>query len=50
MEGLKTAFLEFIPDPQGTFNPMLERCDAGGIDILLQSCPLKESLAEGRSE
>jgi L-2-amino-thiazoline-4-carboxylic acid hydrolase-like protein len=43
MEGLKTAFLEFIPDPHGTFNPKVERCDAGGIDILLHSCPLKEA-------
>jgi L-2-amino-thiazoline-4-carboxylic acid hydrolase-like protein len=47
MEGLKTAFLDFIPDPQGTFNPKLERCDPGGIDILLQSCPLKEAWQQG---
>jgi len=46
MTGLKTAFLEKVPDPEATFNPKLERCDAQGIDILLQGCPLKEAWKE----
>ncbi len=46
MTGLKTAFLEKVPDPEATFNPKVERCDAQGIDILLQGCPLKEAWKE----
>ena len=46
MAGLKTAFLEKVPDPEATFNPKVERCDAQGIDILLQGCPLKEAWKE----
>lgn len=46
MAGLKTAFLDGVPDPDATFNPAVERCDASGIDIQLQSCPLKEAWQE----
>ena len=46
MEGLKDAFLDFIPDPAGTFNPVLESCSAAGIDIELTSCPLKDAWQE----
>jgi hypothetical protein len=46
MEGLKDAFLDFVPDAGSTFNPKLERCDAEGIDILLQTCPLKDAWKE----
>lgn len=43
MEGLKAAFLAHMPDPQATFSPELERCDGGGLDILLSTCPLKHA-------
>ena len=46
MAGLQAAFLDFVPDPDATFNPKLERCDAQGLDILLQSCPLKDAWKE----
>jgi len=46
MEGLKSAFLDNVPDPQATFNPNVERCDAQGLDIQLQSCPLKAAWQE----
>ena len=46
MEGLKDAFLQFIPDPDGTFNPRLDACDAAGIDIELTTCPLKDAWQE----
>jgi hypothetical protein len=46
MEGLKNAFLDHVPDPKGTFDPKLERCDPEGVDILLQSCPLKDAWKE----
>ena len=46
MAGLKTSFLEHVPDPDATFNPKLERCDAEGVDILLQGCPLRDAWQE----
>ena len=46
MAGLKTAFLDGVPDPQSTFNPNVERCDAAGLDIQLQTCPLKDAWQE----
>jgi hypothetical protein len=46
MAGLKGAFLGNIPDPKGTFNPELERCDAAGLDIQLTTCPLKDAWQE----
>ena len=46
MAGLKDAFLGFIPDPIGTFNPVLESCSAAGIDIELTTCPLKAAWQE----
>lgn len=46
MAGLKAAFLDFIPDADATFKPNVERCDAQGIDIQLQSCPLKAAWQE----
>ncbi len=46
MAGLKDAFVANVPDPQATFNPNVERCDAAGIDIQLQSCPLKDAWKE----
>ncbi len=46
MAGLKTSFLEHVPDPAATFNPKVERCDADGIDIQLQGCPLRDAWKE----
>ena len=46
MAGLKDAFLGFIPDPKGTFNPELESCSSAGIDIRLTTCPLKDAWQE----
>ena len=46
MAGLKDAFLGFIPDPKGTFNPELESCSSAGIDIQLTTCPLKDAWQE----
>lgn len=46
MEGLKDAFLAFIPDQGRLFGPELERCDAGGVDIKFHRCPLKEAWLE----
>jgi hypothetical protein len=46
MAGLKDAFLGIVPDPEATFNPNVERCDDSGIDILLQTCPLKDAWQE----
>ncbi len=43
MDGLKDAFLGFIPDPEITFNPRVESCSAAGIDIELTTCPLKDA-------
>lgn len=46
MEGLKDAFLAFIPDEGALFSPELERCDADGVDIKFHRCPLKEAWLE----
>ena len=43
IEGLKKAFLGFIPDEGKMFEPEVERCDAGGLDIKFHRCPLKEA-------
>jgi hypothetical protein len=45
-EGLKDAFLGFIPDGGKMFEPELERCDAEGLDIKFHRCPLKEAWQE----
>ncbi|MBM4091168.1 MAG: hypothetical protein FJ276_17355 [Planctomycetes bacterium] len=41
--GLKDAFLAIIPDDGRMFSAKVDRCDAGGLDITLQSCPLKDA-------
>jgi hypothetical protein len=46
IEGLRTAFLEFIPDGGRPFAPEVKRCDAGGLDIKFHACPLKEAWLE----
>ena len=44
--GLRDAFLAGVPDAAGTFNPRLESCSAAGLDIELQTCPLKDAWRE----
>ena len=47
MEGIKEAFLAFVPGPEGSlFAPVVVRCDAEGVDIKLRRCPLKEAWQE----
>lgn len=49
--GLKDAFLAMIPDDGRLFEPQVARCDADGLDIQLEACPLKEAWQElGLSE
>ena len=46
IEGLRGAFLAFIPDGGRPFEPEVKRCDAGGLDIKFHACPLKEAWLE----
>ncbi len=46
IEGLKNAFLAFIPDKGKMFEPEVLRCDARGLDIKMRRCPLKEGWQE----
>jgi hypothetical protein len=41
-EGLQAAFLGSIPDEGRLFAPNVVRCDDNGLDIQLESCPLKQ--------
>jgi hypothetical protein len=43
LEGLRDAFLDFVPDKGRLFQPEIRRCDAGGLDIKFHACPLKEA-------
>jgi len=45
-EGLRNAFVSGIPDEGRLFDPQVQRCDAEGLDINLESCPLKEAWEE----
>jgi hypothetical protein len=45
-EGLKHAFVGGIPDEGRLFNPQVVRCDAEGLDMHLEACPLKEAWEE----
>src|SRR4029434_4894583 len=47
LAGLRDAFLAFVPDEGRMFDPLVTRCDAGGLDIALRRCPLKEAWLEG---
>jgi L-2-amino-thiazoline-4-carboxylic acid hydrolase len=44
--GLRDAFVGFVPDGGRMFAPDVTRCDAGGLDITLQRCPLKDAWRE----
>lgn len=43
LEGLKTAFLAFVPDDGRMFDPEVLRCDAHGLEIKMRRCPLKDA-------
>jgi L-2-amino-thiazoline-4-carboxylic acid hydrolase len=43
LEGLRDAFLDFVPDKGRLFRPEVRRCDAEGLDIKFHACPLKEA-------
>ena len=43
LDGLRDAFLDFVPDKGRLFQPEVTRCDAGGLDIKFHACPLKEA-------
>jgi hypothetical protein len=45
-EGLKNAFVSGIPDEGRLFNPNVVRCDAEGLDVHLEACPLKDAWEE----
>jgi hypothetical protein len=44
--GLRDAFVGTVPDDGRMFGPEVTRCDAGGLDIKLQRCPLKDAWRE----
>ena len=46
IDGLRAAFLAFIPDGGRVFSPEVKRCDAGGLDIKFHACPLKDAWLE----
>jgi hypothetical protein len=46
LAGLRDAFLAFVPDGGRVFQPEVRRCDAAGLDIKFQACPLKEAWLE----
>jgi hypothetical protein len=43
IEGLRDAFLDFVPDKGRLFRPEVRRCDADGLDIKFHACPLKDA-------
>jgi L-2-amino-thiazoline-4-carboxylic acid hydrolase len=45
-QGLRDAFIGFVPDDGNMFAPDVTRCDAGGLDIKLRRCPLKNAWRE----
>jgi hypothetical protein len=46
-DGLKRTFVDKIhPDGGRMFEPQVVRCDAGGLDILHNQCPLKDAYRE----
>jgi hypothetical protein len=44
--GLRDAFLANVPDEGRLFEPKVVRCDAQGLDIQLENCPLKAAWEE----
>lgn len=51
LEGLRDAFLDFVPDRGRLFEPEVRRCDGEELVIHMHRCPLKEAwLAAGIPE
>jgi hypothetical protein len=46
LEGLKKAFMHFVPDHGGMFDPEVLREDGEHLDIHMAQCPLKEAWQE----
>jgi hypothetical protein len=46
LEGLKNAFLAFVPDEGRMFDPDVLRCDAEALEIKMRRCPLKDAWIE----
>jgi len=46
LDGLKQAFLSNVPDDGKMFAPAVEESDPEALDIVLQSCPLKDAWQE----
>ncbi len=46
LAGLRDAFLKVIPDEGHMFSPKVTRCDPQGLDITLQTCPLRDAWQE----
>ncbi len=45
-EGLKRAFLAFVPGGDAVFAPTVERCDGDGLQLRLGRCPLRDAWRE----
>lgn len=50
LAGLRDAFLAGIPDEGRMFSADVQRCDQEGLDITLQSCPLRDAWLEAGLE
>ncbi len=46
LAGLRDAFLKIIPDDGRMFSAEVTRCDETGLDITLQTCPLRDAWLE----
>ena len=47
--GLRDAFIDFVPDHGGLFQPEVRRCEngaGGGLEIKFHTCPLKQAWQE----
>jgi hypothetical protein len=46
LAGLRDAFVGGVPDGGRMFDPEVQRCDGGALDIKLRRCPLKDAWHE----
>ena len=46
LAGLRDAFLAGMADEGRLFRPQVQRCDAEGLDIHLEACPLRDAWEE----
>ena len=44
--GLRDSFVSGVPDEGRLFDPQVKRCDAEGLDVHLEQCPLKDAWEE----